>query len=260
MANQPTTATLTSTLTALMKTYYDKTLLHFAEPVMVIDKLADHSRDIPQKEGMKINFTRWVPIPKVTGTTGEGQNPTVVEMDAFDFEKTVAKYGLSVSLSETLQLTAYSDTLNGAVELLGVNMGESINYQYRKAMANGFYPMRVDNSTTYAVTGSVTTSNSTTQITDTTLTEATHFWTDGVIIFTSGQNAGYVGHVTAFDATVVTFEPALKEACDETDTFRIVSSQGIGASNIVTASAVERVVALLKHNKAPNMMVKIMLE
>ena len=251
MANQPTTATLTSTLTALMKTYYDKTLLHFAEPVMVIDKLADHSRDIPQKEGMKINFTRWVPIPKVTGTTGEGQNPTVVEMEAFDFEKTVAKYGLSVSLSETLQLTAYSDTLNGAVELLGVNMGESINYQYRKAMANGFYPMRVDNSTTYAVTGSVTTSNSTTQITDTTLTEATHFWTDGVIIFTSGQNAGYVGHVTAFDATVVTFEPALKEKCDTTDTFRIVSSQGIGASNIVTASSVERAVAILKHNKAP---------
>ena len=252
MGDQPTTATLTTTLSALMKTYYDRKLLLLAEPVMVADKLADHSRDIPQKEGKTVNFTRLVPLAVVTGTTAEGANPTVYEMEAFEFEKTVAKYASSISLSETLQLTAYDDVLNGAVELLGVQMGESVNYQYRLAMSLGFYPMRVDNSTTYAKSDAVATTATTTYV-NSSLGEANDFWNDGLIIFTSGQCAGYAGLVTDFVNTngVVTFEPTLKDAPGDTDTFRIVTTTGLTAANIVTGSAVERAVALLKHNKAP---------
>ncbi len=249
MANETTTATLL----ALMKIYYDKTLLYFAKPVMVADQFADHSRDIPQKEGKSVNFTRWVPLAKITSATSEGSNPSNVEMEAFDFEKTVLKYANTIQLTELLKLTAYDDVLNAAVELQGVNMGESINYQYRMAMATGFYPLRVDNSTTYAKTGSVTTSTSTTIIRDTSLTEADHFWVDGVIVFTSGQNAGSTHRVTAFadSDSVITFTPALKETCDTGDTFRIVVSTGLTSSNVVTCASVERAVAILKHNKAP---------
>ena len=249
MANETTTATLL----ALMKVYYDKTLLYFAKPVMVADQFADHSRDIPQKEGKSVNFTRWVPLAKITSATSEGSNPSNVEMEAFDFEKTVLKYANTIQLTELLKLTAYDDVLNAAVELQGVNMGESINYQYRMAMATGFYPLRVDNSTTYAKTGSVTTSTSTTIIRDTSLTEADHFWVDGVIVFTSGQNAGSTHRVTAFadSDSVITFTPALKETCDTGDTFRIVVSTGLTSSNVVTCASVERAVAILKHNKAP---------
>ena len=247
------TATTTSTLLALMKVYYDKTLLYFAKPVMVADQFADHSRDIPQKEGKTVNFTRYVALDKITAATSEGANPDYVEMEAFDFEKTVAKYANSIRLTELVKLTAYDDVLNGAVELQGVNMGESLNYQYRKAMATGFYPLRVDNSTTYAKTGSVTTSTSTTIIRDTSLTEADHFWVDGVIVFTSGQNAGSTHRVTAFadSNSVITFTPALKETCDTGDTFRIVVSTGITSANVVTCASVERAVAILKKNKAP---------
>jgi len=253
MGNQPTTATNTTTLTALMKTYYDRKLLEFAEPVMVADKLADHSRDIPQKEGKTINFTRYVPLAKITSATSEGANPTVIEMEAFDFEKTVAKYSSSISLSETVQLTAYDDVLAGAVMLLGVNMGESVNYQYRLAMSLGFYPLRVDNSSTYAKTGTVTTATSTTVVRDTSLTEADYFWDNGLLIWLTGQNAGSAHEVTSFIDTnsVITFEPALKEAVDVGDTFRIVVTTGLAATNIVTGAAVERAVAVLKNNKAP---------
>ncbi|HDP36347.1 MAG TPA: N4-gp56 family major capsid protein [Candidatus Atribacteria bacterium] len=247
------TATTTTTLTPLMKTYYDRKLLEFAEPIMVADKLADHSRDIPQKEGKTVNFTRYVPLDKITEATAEGSNPDYVEMEAFNFEKTVAKYANSIRLTEEVQLTAYDDVLDGAVMLQGINMGESINYQYRKAMALGFYPMRVDNSTTYAKTGAVTTSTSTTVICDTSLTQADHFWADGLIIFTSGQNAGSAHLVTAFDATddKVTFTPALKEKADVGDTFRIVVTTDLADTNVVTCAAVERAVAILKNNKAP---------
>jgi len=246
-------ATTTSTLTPLMKTYYDRKLLEFAEPVMVADKLADHSRDIPQKEGKIVNFTRYVPLAKITDATAEGENPDYVEMEAFEFEKTAAKYSNAIKLTDTLKLTAYDDVTEGAVMLQGVNMGESINYQYRLAMSLGLYPMRVDNSTTYAVTGEVDSATTSTVVDAAALTQAEHFWCNGLIIFTDGQNAGYAGHVTTFAAgtDTVTFEPALKDAPAAGDHFRIVVTTGLAATNVVTGSAVERAVAILKHNKAP---------
>lgn len=252
MGDQPTTATNTTTLTQLMKTYYDRKLLEFAEPVMVADKLADHSRDIPQREGKVVNFTRLVPLDKITAATAEGANPTVVEMEAFEFEKTVAKYSSSISLSETLILTAYDDVLADAVKLLGVNMGESINHQYRLAMSLGFYPMRVDNSTTYALTGEVDSATTTTVVDAASLTQADHFWTNGLIIFTDGQNAGYAAEVTGFanSGDTATFG-ALKDAPAAGDHFRIVVTTELAATNVVTGAAVERAVAILKKNKAP---------
>ncbi len=247
------TATTTSTLTQLMKTYYDRKLLDFAEPVMVADKLADHSRDIPQKQGQTVNFTRYVPLDKITAATAEGDNPDYVEMEAFEFEKTTAKYSNTIRLTDTLVLTAYDDVTEGAVMLCGVNMGESINYQYRLAMSLGFYPLRVDNSSTYAVTGEVDSATTTTVVDAAALTQADHYWCNGLIIFTDGQNAGYAAEVTTFVAgtDTATFSPALKDAPAAGDHFRIVVTTGLAATNIVTGSAVERAVAILKHNKAP---------
>lgn len=245
------TSTTTSTLTQALKTYYDRSLLENAFPVMVTDKLADHSRDIPQKEGKVVNFTRYVPLAKITSATNEDANPDYVELQAFEFEKTVAKYANAIRLTEEIQMFSYCEPLDNAVQLLGVNMGESINYQYRKAMALGFYPMRVDNSSTYGKTGTVASGTTTTVNSD--LTEVNDFWNDGLIIFTSGTNAGYAGLVTDFvqSSGVVTFEPTLKDAPAANDTFRIVVTTGLAATNIVTGTAVERAVAILKHYKAP---------
>jgi len=251
MANDPTT---TATLTQALKTYYDRKLLELAEPVMVADKLADHSRDIPQKEGKIVNFTRYVPLDKVTAVTAENANSNYVELKAFEFEKTVAKYANAIRLTEEIQLFSYCEPLDNAVQLLGVNMGESINYQYRKAMALGFYPMRVDNLGTYAKTGIVEATPTVTTVKASELDESSNdFWNDGVIIFTSGRNAGYAGLVTDFDhgTDTITFAPALEDACAVNDTFRIVVSTGLAASNVVTCSAVERAVSILENNKAP---------
>jgi len=246
------TATTTSTLTQLMKTYYDRALLHYAKPSMVIDSLADKSRDIPQREGKTVNFTRYVPLDIVTATTSEGENPDYVEMEAFEFEKTVSKYANSVRLTELVQLTAYDDVLDSAVMLQGENMGRSVNRLYRQAMATGFYPLRVDNSSSYAVSGAVD-SASTTTVVDTTLTQSDNHWNDGIIIFTSGTNKGSVHLVTDFVAgsDTVTFTPALEEAPAAGDTFRIVVSTGLDSSDVITTEAVERAVALLKSHNAP---------
>ena len=247
------TATATTTLTQLMKVYYDKALLYYATPSMVIDQLADKSRDIPQREGKTVNFTRYIPLDIVEAPTAEGENPDYVPLQAFNFEKTVLKYANSVRLTDLVKLTAYDDVANSAVMLQGENMGRSVNRLYRKAMATGFYPMRVDNSATEAKTGTVGTTHTTTTVSAAELTEADHYWDDGVIIFTSGRNKGSAHLVTGFVASTdtVTFSPALMDAPEAGDKFRIATTYGLTASNVVTCEAVERAVAFLKFQNAP---------
>jgi N4-gp56 family major capsid protein len=111
--------------------------------------------------------------------------------------------------------------------------------------------MRVDNSATYGKS-CVATAGTTTTLTDATnLSEAADFWKGGTVVITSGQNKGYSAHIDDFASGVITFSPALKEACDAGDTFRVVTSTGITSTNVITCSAVERAVALLKYFNAP---------
>ena len=249
----PNIATATTNLTQLMKVYYDKALLYYATPSMVIDQLADKSRNIPQREGKTVNFTRYIPLDVIENPIAEGTNPSYVPLQAFDFEKTVAKYANTVRLTDLVKLTAYDDVANSAVMLQGENMGRSVNRLYRKAMATGFYPMRVDNSAVYAKTGTVGATHTTTTVSAVELTEDNHFWCDGVIAFTSGRNKGSVHLVDAFNAgtETVTFSPALRDAPEQGDKFRIVVTTGLSATNVVTCEAVERAVAFLKFQNAP---------
>jgi len=246
-------ATTTSTLTALMKTYYDKLLLEVARPKLVLDQFADHSRDIPQHEGQTISFQRFVPLAPVTTPTNEGEQPDYVELEAMNIEATVAKYANAVRITEEVDLTALSPVLEAAVKELGENMGQSLNRLYRGALAKYLYPMRVDNSPSYGKSCVATGVPTTSTIASTSLTEADDFWKGGTIVITSGQNKGYSAHITGFAASTdtITFSPALKEACDAGDTFRVVTSTGITSTNVITCSAVERAVALLKYFNAP---------
>ena len=249
MANS--VATTTGTLTALMKTYYDKLLLEVARPKMVLDQFADKSRDIPRHEGQTVSFQRFVPLEVVTATTNEGELPPYVELEAMRFEATLQKYANAVKITEEVELTALSPVLEAAVKELGENMGQSLNRLYRGALAKFLYPMRVDNSATYGKS-CVATAGTTTTLTDATnLSEADDFWNGGTVVITSGQNKGYSAHIDDFASGVITFSPALKEACDKGDTFRVVTSTGITSTNVITCSAVERAVALLKYFNAP---------
>lgn len=247
------TKTTTSTLTALMKTYYDKLLLEIARPKIVLEQFADHSRDIPRHEGQTVSFQRFVPLDIVTTAINEGTNPDAVELQAMRFEATLAKYANSVKITEEVDLMALSPVLEAAVVELGENMGQSLNRLYRKCLATYLYPMRVDNSTTYAKTGTIGNTSTTTTVSVAELTEVDDFWNGGTIIFTSGQNKGYSAHITDFDASkdLVTFSPALQEAAAKNDTVRVVTSTGITAANVVTCAAVERAVAFLKHQNVP---------
>jgi hypothetical protein len=241
--------TTTSDLSALMKTYYDKKLLAVARPVMVADQFADKSRDIPQHEGQVVRFTRYVPLARETAPIDEGQNPTPQKLQAVSFEATVKKYAKSVALTEEIQLTAFDDVLDAAVEELGQNMGLTVNYLYRQAMTY-FYPLRADNSSTYAKTYTVS-SPTTSSVVLSSASETDNFWCDGRIVFLSGINAGMSARITGWNATTktLTFSPALSVAPSAGDKVRLVVTTNLNQN--LTCAAVERAVALLKSFNAP---------
>lgn len=246
------TMTTTQVLSPLMKTYYDRKLLEIARPVMVADQFADKSRDIPQHEGQVIRFTRYVPLDRVTEPIPEGQNPTPVQLKAVQFETTVMKYARTITLTEEVQLMAFDPVLDAAVEELGHNMGLTINYLYRKAMTY-FYPMRVDNSNTYAKTYAIGANPTNSSVVLPDASEANNFWCDGRIVFISGPCKGMSARITGWNGTTktLTFDPPLLNTPEQGNLVRLVVTTGLTSANRVTCEAVERAVALLKQFGAP---------
>ena len=62
-ANPNTNVTTQSTLSAEMKTFYDKNLIENASPLLVHDRWAQ-KRDIPRNGGKKIEFRKYVQLGK----------------------------------------------------------------------------------------------------------------------------------------------------------------------------------------------------
>ena len=244
--------TTTTSLSALMKVYYDRKLLEVARPVMVADQFADKSRDIPRHEGQLIRFTRYIPLDRVTEPIAEGANPTPVLMKAVGFEVPVKKYANTVTLTEEIQLTAFDDVLDATVQELGENMGLTVNYLYRKAMTR-FYPLRVDNSTTYAKTDTVASGSTNSTIVLSNLNQPNYFWDDGLAVFLTGENRGFSGRIINWNQSTKSFtiDPPLPVAPAPGDKVRLVVTTGLDSSNVVTCEAVERAVALLKSFNAP---------
>ena len=64
----------TSTLSAEMKTFYDKTLIDEAEPELVHDQFGQE-RNIPKNGGKTIEFRKFTALPKATTPLTEGVTP-----------------------------------------------------------------------------------------------------------------------------------------------------------------------------------------
>lgn len=75
-----TQTTGTSTLSAEMKTFYDKTLLDNAEPQLVHDQFGQE-RNIPAHGGKTIEFRKFSSLAKATTALTEGVTPGRQEPD-----------------------------------------------------------------------------------------------------------------------------------------------------------------------------------
>lgn len=128
--------TLTDTLSAEMKTHYDRTLLETAEPNLVHDQVAQ-TRNIPKNGGKKIEFRRYDALPKALTPLTEGVTPEGQKMSVTTLEAEVKQYGGYVSLSDMLILTALDKNVQEATKMIGSQAGRTLDTISREVMNAG---------------------------------------------------------------------------------------------------------------------------
>lgn len=129
-------AQVTTGLTQEMSTLYEKVFLDRAEYEYIFDQGAQ-MRSQPANEGKVVNFTRHTPLATATTALTEGTNPSEVALTATTVAATLSEYGTSVKISRFLSLTSIDANNEEKIEVVGQNMGETIDELTRNELATG---------------------------------------------------------------------------------------------------------------------------
>lgn len=129
-------AQVTTGLTQEMSTYYEKVFLARAE-YEYIHKEGGQMRSQPKNEGKQVNFTRHTPLATVTAALTEGTNPSEVALTATTVSAALAEYGTTVKISRFLTLTSIDANNKEKIEVVGQNMGETLDEIVRNELFTG---------------------------------------------------------------------------------------------------------------------------
>lgn len=123
-------------LTQEVKTFYEKVFLARAEYELILKEGAQ-VRTHPANEGRTVNFTRYTPLSIITTPLGELSNPVTCAITACTVAMTLSEYGLTTYHSKLLTLVSIDSGMKEKVELVGQNMGETLNRLVRAELENG---------------------------------------------------------------------------------------------------------------------------
>src|SRR3990167_599672 len=126
----------TTSLAQEVKTYYEKVFLARAEMELIL-KEGCQIRTHPVGEGRSVNFTRYNPLTIITDPLGELSNPVTCAITACTVSMTLSEYGLTTVHSKLLTLVSIDSGMKEKIELVGQNMGETLNRLVRAELVNG---------------------------------------------------------------------------------------------------------------------------
>lgn len=242
-------------------TYVVKKLLEIAQPIMPLHQFTQ-KRFIPLNSGKTAQFTRLLHIAPVTSALTEGSLTDAVKVYAQDFTVSVKEWGKAVAVSTLLDDTFITPALEAQIELLGINMGESMQLELQKTLWGEDYD---ETTNTYeANTGAIglawassattlgalnynvaaTTSGSTTTFVSSTLIATGYGWNNdsflgGGIVFTNPQSPNYGLGRRVFDYTsaagTVTWKTATKTTTATLDNAAFVS--GLETARVMSLSS-----------------------
>jgi N4-gp56 family major capsid protein len=129
-------AQTTALLTQEMSTYYEKVFLARAEYEYIFNQGAQ-MRSMPANEGKVVSFTRHTPLATATTALTEGTNPAEVALTATTVSATLAEYGTTVKISRFLSLTSIDANNKEKIEVVGQNMGETLDELTRNELFTG---------------------------------------------------------------------------------------------------------------------------
>ena len=127
---------LTTTLAPEVMTYYEKVFLDRAQYELVL-KEGGQVRSHPANSGQTVNFTRYNPLTIVTSPLGEASNPETCKINASTVAMTLSEYGLITTHSKLLTTISIDSAMKEKVELVGQNMGQTLNRLVGAELRNG---------------------------------------------------------------------------------------------------------------------------
>lgn len=117
--------------------FYDRTLLYRAVPLFVHTKFAQ-VRDIPRNGGTNtIKFRRYGNLSAATTALTEGVTPTGSSLSITDVSATVAQYGDYITITDVIDYESKDPVLVEAAEILGDQMGDTLDQLTRDVLAAG---------------------------------------------------------------------------------------------------------------------------
>jgi len=128
--------TISSGLSAEMKTFYDMTLIDEATANLVHDQFGQ-KRPIPANGGKVIEFRKFAPLAKATTPLTEGVTPNGKQLSVSTVTATVAQYGDYITQSDLLELTALDNTILESAKLLGRQAGATLDTVVRNVLHSG---------------------------------------------------------------------------------------------------------------------------
>jgi len=127
---------VTTSLSQEVMTFYEKVFLARAEFDMIL-KEGGQMRTHGTNSGRTINFTRVVPMGISTTPLAEASNPSACQLTASTVAVTLSEYGATTITSKLLSLVSIDVNLKEKIEVVGQNMGETLNRIVRDELSNG---------------------------------------------------------------------------------------------------------------------------
>lgn len=127
---------ITTGLTQVMSTYYDKRFLERAKAELRHDfgaQVKNHKMNM----GKVVRFTRFTPLALATTPLTEATDPSAVDMTATNVDATLTEYGNYTIVGSLFSATSIDDNLEEHVDIHATNAGETIDAIIRNVLSAG---------------------------------------------------------------------------------------------------------------------------
>ena len=129
-------ATTSTELSAEMKTFYEKTLIHLAGPNLVHEQFGQ-KKPIPKNGGKTIEFRKFSKLPKALKPITEGVTPAGNKLKVSAVTAAVDQYGDYIEQTDMLELTAIDNTIVEATKELAAQAGVTLDTIVRNELVAG---------------------------------------------------------------------------------------------------------------------------
>lgn len=127
------------------KTFYDRSLIHFAKPNLIHGQFGQ-KRNIPKNGGTSIEFRKFTPLGKATTPLMEGVTPDGQNLDVSTVTATVKQYGGYVTISDNLDISGIDPVVSETIALISDQAAQTIDTVERDILVCGTNVQYADGS------------------------------------------------------------------------------------------------------------------